>query len=401
MVRGPQVDSDAPESDVSSSASITVTDQIVQALRQRIEQGKMKVGERLPSSRVLAREFGVSLNTVQAALGRLQAMGFTLSSPRRRSVVRDAGKRRPRQRSAPAGMVLMFGEPDADYSNFDSSWGSQILFAAECALSQKSMTVAKMHVPAIDGKIPQHELERVSELLKSASAVIWLASAGLQPLISECIDRGLPCVTINAPQDVMNHNVIRADNVAGGRTVGQVFARLNYHRCLLLTRGIRYRRFAPELAQGFLDSFMKAGIPLRGVDYHDLAEDRTELAEKAVREYLHSNPPPQGIFAVSDVIGLGAIAACKAEGLCVPEDVGIVSATGFEALCTQIRPSLSSWQQPMKEMGEAAARALLHLLDNPSDRLPPTVLGSSLTLRDSLPRHQDLIDIPNITERCN
>src|SRR5690606_35003500 len=161
-------------------------------------------------------------------------------------------------------------------------------------LSLRGIAVANVYVPQVDGKIPQHELQKIESLLKNASAVIWLASAGLQPYILDAINRGVPCVTSNAPPDIVEYNRIKAHNVGGGRTAGQVFARLGYHRCLLLTRGIRYRRFAPELAQGFLDSFMKAGIPLRGVDYIDLAEDSSALAQRVVRDYLADNPPPQG-----------------------------------------------------------------------------------------------------------
>jgi DNA-binding LacI/PurR family transcriptional regulator len=382
--------------DKSSNAAGTMTDRIVAELRQRIEQGKLKPGERLPSSRRLAEEFGVSLNTVQAALGRLQATGFTTSTPRRRSVVRDIGRKRGRARGSSRGLVLMFGEPDADSASFDNSWGSQILFSAEHTLSQQGVAVGKMQVPAPDGRVSSTELDRVGEMLKSASGVIWLASAGLQAPIFEAIERGLACVTINAPNDVISQNVIRADNVGGGRTVGTVFARLGYQRCLLLTRGIRYRRFAPDLAQGFLDSFMKAGIPLRGVEYHDLPADRADLAEEAVAAYLKTNPCPQGVFAVSDVIALGAMAACRAAGLRIPEDVGIVSATGFESTCTRCRPTLSAWQQPMRQMGDAAAKMLMHLIENPADRLPPALVGSSLVLRDSLPRHSELVDLPGI-----
>lgn len=377
-----------------SATSQTMTEQIVAHLRRQIERGDLQPGDRLPSSRRLASEFGVSLNTVQAALGRLQAMGLADCSPRRRGVVKEAG-RRARGRNNP-GLVLMFGEPGADYSSFSSSWGSQILYAAEHALSLRNITVVKVYVPTVDHKIPPQEIHKISDLLKSAGAVIWLASGGLQPLIGKAIERGVPCVTVNAPSDLVANNLIKADNVGGGRIAGQVFARLDYQRCLLLTRGIRYRRFAPELAQGFIDSYMKAGIPLRGIDYHDLEFDRAELAHDVVRQYLKQNPTPQGIFAVSDTIAIGAMAACQAAGLSIPNDVGVLSATGFEEACLQSRPTLSAWRQPTQNMGVTAADMLLRLMERPEDRLPPVLVGSSLYLRDSLPRHGDLVDLPGV-----
>ena len=56
--------------------------QIYRALRQEIEAGQRRAGDRLPSKRALAAELGVSVNTVDGAYGQLLSEGFVEARPR-------------------------------------------------------------------------------------------------------------------------------------------------------------------------------------------------------------------------------------------------------------------------------------------------------------------------------
>ncbi|HET8790371.1 MAG TPA: PLP-dependent aminotransferase family protein, partial [Modicisalibacter sp.] len=57
-------------------------EQVAQALRQRIEHGIYRVGDRLPSIRVLCREFTVSVSTAQAAYARLEDAALIEARPK-------------------------------------------------------------------------------------------------------------------------------------------------------------------------------------------------------------------------------------------------------------------------------------------------------------------------------
>ncbi|PTY38313.1 GntR family transcriptional regulator [Saccharospirillum sp. MSK14-1] len=56
--------------------------QLYQALSQRILDGRLQPGDRLPSSRLLAKDLGVARNTVLAVFEQLQAEGFIRHQPR-------------------------------------------------------------------------------------------------------------------------------------------------------------------------------------------------------------------------------------------------------------------------------------------------------------------------------
>jgi len=64
-----------------------VARRIIAAIKQRIHDGEYRPGDRLPSSRALAIEWGVSRTTVTAAYGQLIAEGYLLNRPGARVVV--------------------------------------------------------------------------------------------------------------------------------------------------------------------------------------------------------------------------------------------------------------------------------------------------------------------------
>lgn len=60
----------------SPQAIGTLRDRLCAALRQAIHHGALSVGQRLPSSRVLAGDLNLSRVTVEAAYGQLEAEGY-------------------------------------------------------------------------------------------------------------------------------------------------------------------------------------------------------------------------------------------------------------------------------------------------------------------------------------
>jgi GntR family transcriptional regulator len=64
--------------------------QIADGIRVDIEAGRLKPGERLPSGRELAKEYGTALMTVQNALRLLRERGLVVSHQGRGVFVRDS-----------------------------------------------------------------------------------------------------------------------------------------------------------------------------------------------------------------------------------------------------------------------------------------------------------------------
>jgi LacI family transcriptional regulator len=69
-------------------------------------------------------------------------------------------------------------------------------------------------------------------------------------------------------------------------------------------------------------------------------------------------PLPDCVFAVTDVMAVGALARLRAGSLQVPADLALA---GFDDIVTlrDIYPPLTTVRLPLKRMGEMAARLLL------------------------------------------
>ncbi len=76
----------------------------------------------------------------------------------------------------------------------------------------------------------------------------------------------------------------------------------------------------------------------------------------------------EAVFAASDALAFGAMAAIQDAGLRVPGDVAVM---GFDGLAEGIdtQPPLSTVTQPVADLGREAVRMLLTLIDDP-DRAP-------------------------------
>jgi LacI family transcriptional regulator len=98
---------------------------------------------------------------------------------------------------------------------------------------------------------------------------------------------------------------------------------------------------------------------------------------------LDRRPDFTALFAFNDVSALGAIRAFLDAGLRIPEDVSVV---GFDDIKSAAftNPRLTTVRQPMREMGEKAARILLRRLGGESTTDGAVVMVEpELKIRDS------------------
>ena len=102
---------------VDRDGDLPLRTQVEQALRDAIRTGRMQVGERVPSSRELARTVGLSRGLVQECYAQLQAEGYLVTRPGSATrVAAGAVVPAPVPRSAPASLSLIadfrWGVPD-------------------------------------------------------------------------------------------------------------------------------------------------------------------------------------------------------------------------------------------------------------------------------------------------
>jgi len=142
-----------------------------------------------------------------------------------------------------------------------------------------------------------------------------------------------------------------------------------------------------ERLAGFAEVYAQAGLPLepwRVVD-GDFTFDggRSEIG-RLLRSARHLNAEPgfDAVFAHNDLSAAGAIQALREAGLRPPKDVAVV---GFDDVpqASTTDPPLTTVHQPLREMGETAARALMGHFDGAPLAAEPIVLPTTLVVRGS------------------
>lgn len=143
-------------------------------------------------------------------------------------------------------------------------------------------------------------------------------------------------------------------------------------------------RTAVDRRNGFVEALGRRGLtPLVEVA-GDFTRDGGYSAARRLAGALQLTPGAAGepvcVFAVTDVMAIGAIAAWRELGLSVPEDVGIA---GFDDIPTlrDHTPSLTTVDLPLQDIGARAVELALRT-DSDCDDLRERFPGQ-VVLRDS------------------
>lgn len=170
------------------------------------------------------------------------------------------------------------------------------------------------------------------------------------------------------------------NRAAAAEAVRHLIAR-GHTRIALINSDGRYL-YARQREAGLRDALAEAGLALPPA-WH-VTVDGLDFAAgaEAARQLMSRDESPTAIFAVSDTLAIGVIRGLRDAGFAVPRDVAVV---GFDdiAMAAQIDPPLTTIAQPMRELGETAARLLLQRLAQPKAAVPGVLLPHRLIERGS------------------
>lgn len=174
-------------------------------------------------------------------------------------------------------------------------------------------------------------------------------------------------------------NSIGCDNVSGGYQAARHLLAIGRRRIAFL--GNTTRR-SPEFAErylGYVKAHELAGIePLKALKVD--ADNLEELGIRAVNSLLDSGQQFDAIFAVTDVIAIGAMKALQKRGLEVPGDVSVV---GFDdlPLASHVTPALTTVRQDIRLASERLVECIVGLIE--AEPVTSTLMEPTLVVRSS------------------
>jgi DNA-binding LacI/PurR family transcriptional regulator len=198
--------------------------------------------------------------------------------------------------------------------------------------------------------------------------IILTAAQVSSRMMHLCEDRNIPIILFNRYIPGRDANVVRCDNVGGGRLMADAFLKAGAKRFCLL-KGDPMGTTSQDRIKGFCERLNESGIPTRdilqieGNSIYDDAFDAVIDTFKTQKVTL-----PDAIFGVNDIMAMAAIDALSHRlGKRVPDDVMV---GGFDDIPEGRRPpyQLTSVHQPINQMVDETIRILKDGIRKDSDQ---------------------------------
>jgi LacI family transcriptional regulator len=177
--------------------------------------------------------------------------------------------------------------------------------------------------------------------------------------VASLLQHGVPVVLVDAAVDGIP--CVVTDDVEGGRLATRHLLALGHERIAFLGDDpVNPFGFASSSSreQGFRQTMADAGLTVDERLVRHGSHDRN-VGRRLTEQLLALRSPPTGIFAASDILGLGVLEAAKAADLSVPEDLSVV---GFDDIDVSSYIGLTTVHQPLVESGRLGAEMLLEAL---------------------------------------
>jgi LacI family transcriptional regulator len=210
--------------------------------------------------------------------------------------------------------------------------------------------------------LPERQRSHLQSLQARRVDGVILASSFLKDAsVRELRKQGRPYVLVNRFSDDGEDPFVGSDDLLGGQLATAHLIDLGHTRIghlagnSTVSTGLLRRR-------GYLAAHAAADLE---ADQRLIVEAgyTEESGAAAARRLLALANPPTAVFAVTDMVALGAAEVARQMGLRIPEDLAIVGYNDIP-LASRMNPGLTTMHVPIHDFGSAAARMLLDQIES-------------------------------------
>jgi LacI family transcriptional regulator len=190
---------------------------------------------------------------------------------------------------------------------------------------------------------------------------------------------GIPVVVLASGESYPDYDTVSSDSAQASRLAMEHLIALGHQRIGLIAGPLRRRK-----SHTHRDTYIRA-CQEQGIVIDPALIVQTTFSQEggfnAMQELLPQRPT--AVFAVNDIIALGALRAAQVAGLRVPEAISIIGMDDIFAAATTY-PPLTTIAKPKYEIGATAARFLLeHIQGDAPDETRHPLLACRLEKRSS------------------
>lgn len=220
-------------------------------------------------------------------------------------------------------------------------------------------------------------------LRQRVDGIILVPTSHSKESVELALEQDIPVVIADRdlPDLQLPVNRVLVDNFQGGYMGVRHLLELG-HRCIGVVGSPPHSEPIGKRIQGALQALADWGIAPDPALVITGDHQQFEMGYLGARQLLQQEPRPTAIFALTDVMAIGAMHAAYEYGMALPDDLSVV---GFDdiPLASYVVPALTTIAQPIYVMGETAAHILLHHMLNDEQPVETIRLEARLVVRKS------------------
>ena len=141
-----------------------------------------------------------------------------------------------------------------------------------------------------------------------------------------------------------------------------------------------------DVHAGYVDALEEHGGDLSPELVSEVDEFTLDAGRLGLAQLLARSEPPTAVFAIDEVLALGALLEARSRGVEVPGEIALVGYTD-SPVSTLVEPALTMVSVPSREIGMRAMRTLNGLMNGRRPRPRRVVLDVELVIRESCGAH--------------
>lgn len=348
---------------------------VIQWIKNRIEDGELRDGDRLESENVLSARFGISRQTVRHALAILEQEGLVQGRQGSGNYVTLSHDFEPAGKSRTVILVSTYVNAyifpriiqTIEQVLAEQGYALRVVFTYNKFMTERRVLEDILKLRHVDGLIveptqsalPNPNLSYYREILKRKIPILFFHS----------YYENLPISHVSLNDREAGYTATKYLLESGHTEIGGIFK---------LEDAQGHRRFA-----GYVEALTEAGLPTQDerivwIDTQDEQQNLKHCKEKILERL-------QGCTACvcyNDSVAHALSLLCREANIRIPSDLSIVGIDNSELAQLNITP-LTTVIHPMEKLGERTARQFLELVKHPEKDVTyefPAVL----TVRDSV-----------------
>ena len=329
--------------------------EVIEWVQNQIASGAFREGDRMPTEKALAEQFGLSRQTIRHATGTLVEQKVLTRIQGSGTYVGCIGKPRRTKRTMRIAVISTF---------YESYIFPPILKGIERALSDAGYA---MQVSFTDNQVARER--QILEQILSGDEVDGLLvepsqSALPNPnlaLYQKIADRRIPILFFHASYPDLPFPCVRMDDISMGREAVRILKEAGHTRIGGIFKSddrqgkLRY--------QGFLQAMAEVGFSTGGEEIVWIDTPETKDLSPIGAYVLERWKNVTAAVCYNDEVAIQLVDIAERQGILIPEDLSLVGMDDAN-LAPVCRVPLTTLRHPKEALGRKAAENLLQMIEN-------------------------------------